>query len=191
MYGPSKSIDRSIFWNELTILQQHCLPYWLLAGDFNIFRWKSETNAKNLDTRNMAFFNDFIQANELIDPPLTNNNFTWSNLRINPTFSHLDRFLYIPQEHFRELSRIIYPLFWYLHKLHGVLAPSDSLTTLYKTKISRKTCKAGGSILSKNVTLATFLYTASKHCQSTSKNGKAKDQINLRQTKKFSRQKLN
>ncbi|KAA0037455.1 hypothetical protein E5676_scaffold808G00180 [Cucumis melo var. makuwa] len=97
VYGPSKSIDRSIFWNELTILQQHCLPYWLLAGDFNIFRWKSETNAKNLDTRNMAFFNDFIQANELIDPPLTNNNFTWSNLRINPTFSHLDRFLYIPQ----------------------------------------------------------------------------------------------
>ncbi|KAA0045138.1 LINE-1 retrotransposable element ORF2 protein [Cucumis melo var. makuwa] len=38
--------------------------------------------------------NNFITNNLLIDPPLINNRFTWSNLRNPPTFFRIDRFLY-------------------------------------------------------------------------------------------------
>lgn len=94
VYDPLKLADRTNLWNELSLLQPLCLPNWLIAGDFNIYRWELETNAKYFDFRNMASFNNFIQANELIDPPLSYNKFTWSNLRVIPTFSRLDRFLY-------------------------------------------------------------------------------------------------
>lgn len=36
----------------------------------------------------------FINGRLLIDPPLTNSKFTWSNLRVQPTLFKLDRFLY-------------------------------------------------------------------------------------------------
>ncbi|TYJ97060.1 hypothetical protein E5676_scaffold506G001280 [Cucumis melo var. makuwa] len=94
IYGPSSNKDRVNFWDELKQLQSLSLPNWMLASDFNIVRWRLETNAKKLDKRNMESFNDFIQVNGLIDPPLSNNAYTWSNLRASPTFSQLDRFLY-------------------------------------------------------------------------------------------------
>ncbi|KAA0026124.1 LINE-1 retrotransposable element ORF2 protein [Cucumis melo var. makuwa] len=42
----------------------------------------------------MALFNNFIKENELIDPLSLNNKYTWSNLKLNPIFSRLDRFLF-------------------------------------------------------------------------------------------------
>ncbi|KAA0035247.1 LINE-1 retrotransposable element ORF2 protein [Cucumis melo var. makuwa] len=93
VYGPYKNNDRTNLWLELELLQTLCVPNWLIIGDFNIVRWKTERNAKSLDRRNMANFNNFISVNELIDPPPLNNKYTWSNLRLNPTYSCLDRFL--------------------------------------------------------------------------------------------------
>ena len=93
VYGPYKNSDRTNLWLELELLQTLCLPNWLITGDFNIIRWETETNAKSLDRRNMVNFNNFISVNELIDPPPLNNKYTWSNLRLNPTYSRLDRFL--------------------------------------------------------------------------------------------------
>ena len=72
-----------------------CFPKWLLASDFNIIvRWLLETNVKHTDKKNMTLFDNFIQNNGFIDPPLINSSYTWSNIRLNPTFSRLDRFRY-------------------------------------------------------------------------------------------------
>lgn len=38
--------------------------------------------------------NNFMSNNLLIDPPLTNNKFTWSNIRNPLVFSRIDSFLY-------------------------------------------------------------------------------------------------
>ncbi|TYK27679.1 LINE-1 retrotransposable element ORF2 protein [Cucumis melo var. makuwa] len=71
-----------------------CPSEWLIEGDFNVIRWREETSPKNPAIFSMNKFNDFILKYNLIDPPLINNKFTWSNLRINQVLSRLDRFLY-------------------------------------------------------------------------------------------------
>ncbi|KAA0057615.1 putative ribonuclease H protein [Cucumis melo var. makuwa] len=68
VYGSTKCRDRDGFWNELKILHSLCSPIWMLAGDFNIVRWPSETNAKSLDKKNMSIFNNIIQDFGLVDP---------------------------------------------------------------------------------------------------------------------------
>lgn len=42
----------------------------------------------------MRKFDSFIYSSNSIDPPLTNSKYTWFNLRIQPTLSRIDRFLY-------------------------------------------------------------------------------------------------
>ncbi|KAA0058104.1 LINE-1 retrotransposable element ORF2 protein [Cucumis melo var. makuwa] len=55
---------------------------------------REESTAVTSSSHSSNMLNNFISNNLLIDPPLTNNRYTWSNLRNPPTFSHLDRFLY-------------------------------------------------------------------------------------------------
>lgn len=81
-------------WTELHNLASIFTQEWLLCGDFNIVRYKQKTSAKNPAKHGMNKFNLFIQRFNLVDPPITNRKFTWSNLRSNATCSRLDRFLY-------------------------------------------------------------------------------------------------
>ncbi|KAA0034017.1 LINE-1 retrotransposable element ORF2 protein [Cucumis melo var. makuwa] len=55
---------------------------------------REESTAITSSSHSSNMLNNFISNNLLIDPPLSNNRYTWSNLRIPPTFSRLDRFLY-------------------------------------------------------------------------------------------------
>lgn len=41
----------------------------------------------------MALFNDLIRNLALIDPPLMNHSYTWSNMQDTPILAKLDRFL--------------------------------------------------------------------------------------------------
>ncbi|TYK05808.1 LINE-1 retrotransposable element ORF2 protein [Cucumis melo var. makuwa] len=66
----------------------------LLRGDLNVVRMREESTAVTSSSHSSNMLNNFISNNLLIDPPLTNNRYTWSNLRNPPTFSRLDRFLY-------------------------------------------------------------------------------------------------
>ena len=45
-------------------------------------------------TLSMRDFDDFVRDCELIDPPLRNAFFTWSNLQENTVCKRLDRFLF-------------------------------------------------------------------------------------------------
>lgn len=83
-----------IFWEDLQNLQPLNSFPWLIGGDLNVIRRREETTTSNPTNHSMKNFKKFITANNLIDLPLTNNKFTWSNLRTHPILSPIDRFLY-------------------------------------------------------------------------------------------------
>lgn len=94
IYGPASRKYRGLLWRELYDLYGLCNDCWLLGGDFNVFRWSSETSSINPAKKSMRKFNNFISSTGLIDPPLLNGSYTRSNLRNSPIRSRLDRFLY-------------------------------------------------------------------------------------------------
>ena len=54
---------------------------WCVGGDFNVIRRTSKKLGGPRVTPTMRDFDDFIRDCELIDPPLRNASFTWSNLK--------------------------------------------------------------------------------------------------------------
>ena len=69
-------------------------PLWRVGGDFNVVRRISEKLGGSSLTSNMRDFDGFIRDCELVDPPLWNASFTWSNMQESPVFKRLDWFLY-------------------------------------------------------------------------------------------------
>ncbi|KAL4196469.1 hypothetical protein AMTRI_Chr04g246320 [Amborella trichopoda] len=83
VHGPNSSLLRHRLWSELC-----------LGGDFNVTRWSHERNTSTSISQDMRDFADFITKNELIDIPLQDSQFTWSNHSPNPSLSKLDSFLF-------------------------------------------------------------------------------------------------
>nr|CAD1829313.1 unnamed protein product [Ananas comosus var. bracteatus] len=52
-----------------------------------------ERRGKSWSSKASTLFNDLIMNLELINPPMINQSFTWSNMQKNPTLARLDRFL--------------------------------------------------------------------------------------------------
>lgn len=94
VYGPNKSNRRTQFWDELAGLFTVCGDAWCLGGDFNSIRYTFEKHNSFRTTRSMRTFNELIGELSLIEPPLLNAQFTWSNFREVPVCCRLDRFLY-------------------------------------------------------------------------------------------------
>lgn len=62
-----------------------------MGGDFNITRLASERREKDRSYKDGEDFNDFISQLDLIDMPLADRLFTWSNMRLNSVMAKLDR----------------------------------------------------------------------------------------------------
>lgn len=91
VYGPSGSdSERLIFIQELRGLIGLIDHPWILAGDLNLVRWIIDRSSDLNCTPLMDLFNDFIQFAGLVDIPIKNRSYTWSNKRPNPSFSRLD-----------------------------------------------------------------------------------------------------
>ncbi|KAJ9675680.1 hypothetical protein PVL29_024549 [Vitis rotundifolia] len=79
IYGPNSPLLRKDFWVEL----------------LDIFRRRrSEKLGGSSFTSSMRDFDGFIRDCELLDLPLRNAPFTWSNMQESPVCKRLDRFLY-------------------------------------------------------------------------------------------------
>ena len=91
VYGPNSPLLRKDFWVEL--LEIFCLSYplWCVGGDFNVLRRSSEKLGGSSFTSSMRDFDGFIRDCELIDLPLRNAPFTWSNMQESPMCKRLDR----------------------------------------------------------------------------------------------------
>ena len=68
--------------------------WWGRGHDFNVIRKSLEKMSGFRLTPRMRYFDDFIRECELIDPPLRNVSFTWSNMQDVSMCRRLDRFLY-------------------------------------------------------------------------------------------------
>ena len=76
-------------------------PLWCVDDDFNVIRRSSEKLGGSSLTSSMRDFDGFIRDYELVDPPLRNTPFTWSNMQESPVCKRLDQLLYSNEwEHF-------------------------------------------------------------------------------------------
>ena len=106
VYGPNNPPLRKDFWVELLNIFGLSYPLWCVGGDFNVIKRSSEKSEKlggfSL-TSSLKDFDGFIRGCELLDPPLRNAPFTWSNMQESPVCKRLDQdqFLYSNKwEHF-------------------------------------------------------------------------------------------
>ncbi len=92
-YGPQSGEGKEAFGVELAQLKLCCGGNWVICGDFNLTRARFERNGGVGGGRAAGMFNDLISALEMIDLPLQNQSFTWSNMQRHPSLAKLDRFL--------------------------------------------------------------------------------------------------
>lgn len=121
VHGPATPKSRDELWEELAGLSSLCGQNWCIGGDFNVIRSIREKNTCKKITKSMTDFDCLISELKLIEPPLANAKFTWSNLKNEPICCRLDRFLISSYTHntntrsWGELYRITFLSSWILH----------------------------------------------------------------------------
>ncbi|RVW92960.1 Transposon TX1 uncharacterized 149 kDa protein [Vitis vinifera] len=94
VYDLNKPLGRKDFWLEHQDLYGLSFPRWCVGGDFDVIRRIFEKMGDSRLTFNMRCFDEFIRESGLLDPPLRNAAFTWSNMQVVPICKRLDRFLF-------------------------------------------------------------------------------------------------
>ena len=114
VYGPDSDRDRQLLWEELAGIHSWWNVPWCIGGDFNVVRFPSERLGANSFSSAMLDFSDFISEHNLIDLPLKDGTFTWTNSRVVASWSRLDRFLlssnleeHFPNIHQKRLHRLL------------------------------------------------------------------------------------
>ena len=90
IYGPNSPLLRKDFWVELLDIFGLSFPLWCVGGYFNVIRRSSEKLGDSSLTSSMKDFDGFIRECELLDPPLQNAPFTWSNMQESLVCKRLD-----------------------------------------------------------------------------------------------------
>lgn len=93
VYGPASWDGKEEFFSEVAHMKDRSEGKWIIYGDFNSTRGQEEQRGRPWSSKATALFNDLINELALIDLPLTNQSFTWSNMQKTPTLAKLDRFL--------------------------------------------------------------------------------------------------
>lgn len=91
VYAPTAYDEKVPFLRELDDIASVVSEPWILIGDFNLTRNPLDKNSDNFNFREAQLFNDSINRLELIEIPLVDRAYTWSNKRDNPTLVRLDR----------------------------------------------------------------------------------------------------
>ncbi|RVW40362.1 hypothetical protein CK203_092442 [Vitis vinifera] len=79
-------------------------PRWCVGGDFNVIRRISEKMGDSRLTINMRRFDEFIRESGLLDPPLRNAAFTWSNMQVDPICKRFEN-MWLLHPEFKEKFR--------------------------------------------------------------------------------------
>ncbi len=93
VYGPPTWEGKDDFCKELGDLKSVCRGRWVICGDFNLTRNHQERRGRGWSRRLIGMFNELINDLQVIDLPMGNQNFMWSNMLRCPTLARLDRFL--------------------------------------------------------------------------------------------------
>ncbi|KAK1301703.1 hypothetical protein QJS10_CPB12g00664 [Acorus calamus] len=81
VYGPKDDAGRGTLWEELSAIRAHGNAPVAIMGDFNVIRRPGERNRTNQLSPAMTNFSYWIEEEGLVDLPIANQQFTWSNMR--------------------------------------------------------------------------------------------------------------
>lgn len=90
VYAPIARSLKTEFWNELRNSRVGIDDRWIICGDFNAIRVRSEKSCANFDIKLSGKFNTFVDDHHLVELKLHHKKFTWVSGRNKAL---LDRFL--------------------------------------------------------------------------------------------------
>uniref|UniRef100_A0A2N9FBT2 Uncharacterized protein n=1 Tax=Fagus sylvatica TaxID=28930 RepID=A0A2N9FBT2_FAGSY len=93
LYSPTNDLLRRELWEELKSVHRTWSLPWVVFGDFNVVCFPSERLGCTILIPHMLDFSDFIETSQLVDLPLGGGPYTWRSGSVNPSMSHIDRFL--------------------------------------------------------------------------------------------------
>nr|CAD1844395.1 unnamed protein product [Ananas comosus var. bracteatus] len=96
VYGPTHDDLKPVFFLELRSIRDRSCGLWAAIGDFNVLLSLEDKNGVPTHISDILNFREVINDIGLIDVPLQNRSYTWSNGRIIPTLERLDRALISP-----------------------------------------------------------------------------------------------
>ncbi|CAN6352985.1 unnamed protein product [Urochloa humidicola] len=91
VYAPADHRASLDFLEDLEALARSVTGRWVILGDFNLTRGADENSNGNSNRALSDAFNECINTLGLIDIPLLDRLYTWSNHRETPTLARLDR----------------------------------------------------------------------------------------------------
>jgi hypothetical protein len=91
VYAPCSRVDKEEFLASLTTHEPHDDVPWLVASDFNLSRSPDDRNNDNFSAVDASMFNTAINDLCLLELPLRDRLYTWSNRRDSPILIRLDR----------------------------------------------------------------------------------------------------
>ena len=90
IYGPCETSQRAEFIDWFKNIQMPDTTDWIIVGDFNYIRYPHNRNRGVGDVQHMMHFNEAIHNLALVEIPLKDRNFTWSNMQDAPLLEKLD-----------------------------------------------------------------------------------------------------
>jgi exonuclease III len=93
VYGPCLHDKKQDFLNSLALLYSSISGPTAIMGDFNLIRSPRDKSNGNFNSSEATLFNDFINNLGLMEIPLLDRQFTWSNQQNPPILARLDRVL--------------------------------------------------------------------------------------------------
>ncbi|CAM0870529.1 unnamed protein product [Alopecurus aequalis] len=90
VYGPCARAEKESFLSDIDTHAPTDDSPWIVLGDFNLSRAASDRNNRNFSLPEASLFNEFVNRLCLVDLPLRDRRFTWSNQRDSPTLVRLD-----------------------------------------------------------------------------------------------------
>jgi exonuclease III len=93
VYTPADHRDTDSFLAELSSIQINSNSPWLLISDFNLTRASNDKNTPSFNSGLANRFNTTIDSLALLELPLLDRRYTWSNKHDQPTLAKLDRAL--------------------------------------------------------------------------------------------------
>jgi len=96
IYAPCTPSGKKDFVEWFQNIQMPDNVYWLIVGDFNLYRNPSDRNKPGADYPDILMFNAAISALGLVEIPFKGQRFTWSNKQHPPLLERLDWFFTSP-----------------------------------------------------------------------------------------------
>jgi hypothetical protein len=97
VYGPCIHDQKTAFLASLELIFASLSGSVSIIGNFNLIRSPRDKSNGNFNSSEASLFNDFINNLGLIEIPLLDRQFTWSNQQDPPILARLDRVLVNPE----------------------------------------------------------------------------------------------